>query len=261
MSDATNADKVETAQRVAISKVYDRQGITPAARNDDFRCPHLEKCKSSVRVNSQQLKFRTGTWPYVGLDYGKALVRGHPTKILFVAMERWGEDRDFAQTQTDFRKAAEERSNPHMGGTAEIMESLVDDKVRESYSLQFALTNAVKCVEVTGRARSRSTATMIDKCAEHLRVEIDILAPDLIITQGEHPKSTILNLFPLRPAPPPFSGDAGKAEIFLGEHFVVLTTPHPAHKKGWRWKLGPLPRFLQEAVNCTAAELLRFTPG
>jgi len=247
-----NPDTVGTKPRAAIRELYDRLCITPCLGLQDFRCPHLPEC--SPKPGRSDVPFHTGTWPYIGACYGQARVLGNLIRILFVAMERGGqynpaEEPTFSDTQWAFRDSAENRRNPHMGGASQLMEYLVEDKVPDVYSTQFALTNAVKCVEYTKRMNSTSTPTMIRNCAEHLRVEITLLQPHLIVTQGRHPTNTVQQLFPGLTPVAEFVGDAGRSAVLVGKRFVVLTTPHPARKIGWRWKRGPLPTFLQDAVR------------
>jgi uracil-DNA glycosylase family 4 len=252
-----DADRTKTAARTAIKRLYQRQHILPSAHQKDFRCSHLDDCSGS------RSELCTGNWPYIGAHYGEARVSGRRLRILFIAMERGGKSsyESFSQTQRGFRIYAEGLKNPHMGGTAQIMKFLVDNnKQSQLHTRQFALTNAVKCVEATGSQQSSSTATMISKCSEHLTEEIKCLKPHLVITQGCHPSQTIVELFHPK-CVKRFRGQAGKAEVRLGEHlgyhFVILTTPHPAHKPGWAWKNGPLPKFLQNAVNCAIVEVKR----
>jgi uracil-DNA glycosylase len=132
---------------------------------------------------------------------------------------------------------------------AEIMTHLVDEADPRRFSRQFALTNAVKCVEYTGRMDSGSTTTMIVNCASHLRAEIDALIPDLIITQGDHPRNAVSRLLgPLRSVAD-FADEAGRSEIRAAGSRLVVTTPHPARLTGLGWKSGGLPAFLDAAIR------------
>lgn len=257
LSDPSNSDRMETADRMAIMGLYASRGIVPCPSGGGFRCPHIATCSKMAARHGKD--FHTGTWPYVGAGYGRAHVSGHLLRILFVAMERGGtfdpfrkdapNELTFAHTQMNFRQATELRENAHMGGTSELMGCLVDDKRIGVYSTDFALTNAVKCVEFTSSQNSPSTSAMMSNCAAHLREEITLLRPHLVITQGAHPKDTLLRLFQPMRLVEQFSGQAGLAEVQVGDKFVLLTTPHAARKSGWRWKQGPLPEFLQNAVK------------
>src|ERR1051326_6816173 len=232
-------DTLVTAYRNSISELYLRNGITPCEQMEDFSCAYRSKCSS--KPPRPELVFHTGTWPYVGALYGNARVQGNPVRILFVAMERGGkftpaEEKTFADTQYDFRYSAEQSQNPHMGGVSQLMKALVDNEDKKKSSILFALTNAVKCVWGTNSMDSDSTDIMIQNCADHLQAEIAVLKPHLIITQGVHPTNTIRRLLPARTSIADFTGDAGTSSLFVCKNIVVLTTPHPARKKGWAWK-------------------------
>lgn len=261
-----STDDLETPERLATRELYERLGIVPASVADDFRCPNLADCSRLSRARGA--RFHTGTWPYVGPEYGRAVIRGRRVRILFVAMERGGshdpsEELAFKQTQYNFRVAAEERSNPHMGGVAEIMKHLVDEVDPRRYSQQFALTNAVKCVEYTGRMDSGSTTKMIKNCKSYLRAEIDALKPDLVITQGTHPRDTVCQILdPLRPLAD-FADEDGRSRsrILATGSRLIVTTPHPARLKGLGWKSGGLPAFLDAAVQRARDELVALAVG
>jgi hypothetical protein len=251
------ADRMKTAKRMAIQRLYRKQGIQPCPSAKKFGCPQKDKCFD----RADEMEFYTGTRPYIGAHYGEAKVWGRSIRVLFVAMDRGGKGfpKRFANTQGAFRTAAEEarlkgHSNAHMGGTSQLMECLVKSK---NCFQQFALTNAVKCVARTGRMDSMSNATRKKQYREHLRKEIKLLCPHLVITQGGFAGETVLKLFQTNVAEK-FSGPVrGKAEVRLSE-FVILTTPHPARMPGWKWKLEwkkGLPKFLQKAVERARIEV------
>jgi hypothetical protein len=174
-----------------------------------------------------------------------------------------GHELMFTDTQEAFRNGAERRTNWHMGGVALIMAALLDEGRSAKYSLQFALTNSVKCVlSNKENMNANLDKTMIRSCANHLWSEIEVLRPDLIITQGTHPRETVVahysDLEPLWR-----SGDqTGSAQILRRDRLIVLTTPHPARRKGLKYKRGALglgqgsmPPFWEEAIVKTRAAL------
>ncbi len=256
MENPSDIDRMETLDRLAIQKLYGARGIVPFPPSSEF-CPGcLSECNRLARLRN--VPFNTGTWPYIGAEYGKARVGGRNIKVLFVAMERGGtfqpaKEPTFAHTQMMFHERAITRGNAHMGGTSQIVEHLVGHKQAEKYSHQFALTNAVKCVKATGRQKSTSTGVMKKKCSEHLWEELQTLQPDLVITQGIHPRKRLLDLYSSLTLAWPFPDFGCQAEVFVeGAPFILLTTPHPANKPWWPWKNGPLPVFLQKAVECAS---------
>jgi hypothetical protein len=153
------ADTTQTTDRSAIRKLYEELRIAP----EDFCCKYVSQCCPPPNT------FIKGTWPYVGPEYGHAMIAGCPARVLFVGMEQCGRDRTmtFDKQQHDFRAGAETRKNRHMGGVASIMERLVDKPPPADYSLQFALTNAVKCTKKGRRSDSALTTRpiMIENCA------------------------------------------------------------------------------------------------
>jgi uracil-DNA glycosylase len=210
----------------------------------------------------------TGTWPYIGAEYGQALIRRYLVRILFVAMERGGSydpsyEPAFKDTQYNFRTAAEKRTNPHMGGVAAIMKHLVDETEPLRYSQQFALTNAVKCVEYTESMNSGSTPEMIRNCKSHLRAEIEALNPDLVKTQGTHPRHTVCQILEPIKAVADFADEAGRtrATILAARSRLIVTTPHPARLKGLGWKSAGLPPFLNAAIQKVRDALVNFATG
>lgn len=136
-----------------------------------------------------------------------------------------------------------------MGGVHLLLRDLVDERDPAVFSLQFALTNAVKCARATDRMATGVTSSMIGNCAAHLKQEIEILSPTLIITQGGHPSWTVKSLLGIKEPIATFKGDGrGMAEVFHVGDRILLTTPHPARLKGLKWRQGILPSFLREAV-------------
>jgi uracil-DNA glycosylase family 4 len=175
-------------------------------------------------------------------------------------MERGGtynplDEPRFYDTQRNFRCALLKRTNAHMGGVATILSRLVDDKAPEVHAHQYALTNAVKCVWSTGTMNSTSTPEMARNCASHLRAELDLLQPHLIVTQGGHPRHTLLGLLPELSEVAVFVGPRRKAQVFSSRRVVVLATPHPARCPGFRYKADVLPVFLEAAVARTRDEV------
>jgi uracil-DNA glycosylase family 4 len=200
----------------------------------------------------------------VGVDYGKAKIQGKQFKILFVAMDRGGDagtDKEtFETTQCSFRESTETRPNPHMGGVSLIMKELVDDKEPTVYSHQFALTNAVKCSKPSEHRKYEASEEMRKNCAFHLEKEIEVLNPDLIITQGSPPLimvKSFLNLEPLTNNPFKHLNGRGKCDIFKHESLIVLTTFHPARLKDMKWKQGTIPKYMESAIHKTQELILK----
>ena len=254
-------DRQMTANRKKLKALYSKEGIIPSKRRS-FSCSDLQSCRSAAPG-----KLITGTWAYIGTSYGRALVNGRRTRILFVAMDRGGHEGDpldLASTQSDFRNGAEKPGNAHMGGVHLLLRELVDDKDSETFARQFALTNAVKCRRASGTMRATCHEVMVANCSAHLREEIGALQPMVIITQGGHPGSTVKQFedFAGQEAIATFTHNdknLSEAKIFHSKRngFILLTTPHPTRLKGLKWAHNPrkLPQFLIDAVRRVRREL------
>ena len=98
---------------------------------------------------------------------------------------------------------------------------------------------------------------MISECAGHLLAEIYSLDPDLVVTQGGHPKDTVVSsLADLRPVREFAAPSRGRAGVHTNSRLVVLTTPHPARQAGLKWTRGLLPPFFMDAIALARMELV-----
>lgn len=246
-------DKKNTSERTAVRALYQKLGIVPESKMEDFSCPNLTNCsRSSIK---RERKFFTGNWAYVGDLYGTALVAGIPARIMVIGMDRGAvrhtARESFGKTQQQFRNGARKRWNNHMGGVDLVLSRLLDETDPNLRSRQFALTNAVKCVENTGVAKTRVTQTMIKLCSAHLAKEIELLDPDILIPQGDHPITTVTTLVGgTRLAK--FDGVRSCDEVSIvrsGERWI-LATPHGASRmKGFGWKADVMPEYYERAIE------------
>lgn len=250
-------------------------------------------CQKSVLRSGLELR-RNGDWTYVGRQYGRALVDGHPTRILFMSMDRraWMDEDminkgikfvefTFVEIQKDFRNSAlrrrggekGKRFNHHMAGVDLEMEYLLrPESCCAERCQQFALTNAVRCGWWDPRrdpknqpATSRSTEVMKNRCASHTRGIIEELSPHIVIAQGAHPRRSLCRLFALREWEV-FRNDKGAALAELrkgdiaGSPALFLLTDHPAAPRaGWFAKGKTLPKQFRDAFDL--ARRLRGTLG
>ncbi len=256
-------DTHETIDRLSIQMLYDRRGITPALQG--FGCSSLQACL--VGAAKRNREFWTGNWAYIGDCFGEARIGGIPARVLFVGMDRGAKERvdseTFAETQRAFRMGALKRWNPHMAGVAMVLERLLDEPDEEVRARQFALTNALKCVENTGRMRTAPTKTMIRNCSRHLEVEIQQLRPDIVVSQGAHPSATARTILTCGDPLHRFSGPRrGVSALYASKGCLLLTTPHPAARlKGLKWRKNRLPAFLEDAVYALKAAYVNRQPS
>lgn len=218
---------------------------------------------------------RKGDYAYVGTEYGGAPVAGKPARVLFVSMDRPGEEPHwtFKHVQDGYRHAARIRGNPHMGGVDVEMEHLVDGGTSpDERCNQFALVNSVLCGPPPVRtakgkpsARSRSTGTMRTQCQQHTKRIVQELAPDIVIAQGGWPRDSVKGLLVERKRIGPRwtnqkSGrghrwvELWKGSIEGGKPLLALLTSHPAYYPGFSWKAGRLPDELNLGIQRTREE-------
>ena len=247
-----NIDAEMTPLRIKVKNLQTQLGI--GASKGCFDCDHFTSCHASIS-NQPILK---GDWTYVGHQYGKASVGGKKAKILFVSMDRTGTGKKyekFGQTQKEFRSAAYERSNPHMGGADVELEHLLDETSSEDRCQRFALTNSVRCRPCSGYAASKSTSVMKKNCESHTEKIIQALEPDIIIAQGDNPRKSMCRLFSPRIVAKYDNGRSGRSfrsakigqgRIRQGQEVLFLLTAHPANYSGFGWKKGYLPYELQK---------------
>jgi hypothetical protein len=256
--------------RSAIIELYARLGIEPTDDSSGFGCKYFKILEAAAppaqrKECSRNRSLCCGTWPYVGLCYGVAMVSAEKRRILFVAMDRGSDCHEtaFEDTQQAFQRGAELRGNPHMGGVALIMAGLLDQGHTSGYARQFALTNAVKCVPAEQETMAANLdPIMIGNCANHLWSEIEIFRPNLIVTQGAHPRDTLLGHYSNLKIVAEFRDGPRSAQLCRSDSLVLLITPHPARQKGLKWKRGALglgqgsiPDYLENALRRTRAEL------
>ncbi|MCX6227091.1 MAG: uracil-DNA glycosylase family protein [Bacteroidia bacterium] len=247
-------DFLTTQYREAIKNLYSERKIIPTI--GEFLCERHPECESSAKV-----KLYTGNWAFVGDRYGHAKIEGISAKILFIAMDRGGHDGAanelFPGTQESFRTSIENPDNPHMGGVSLILKELVDEAPLKQLSGICALTNAIKCVKPTGMQTTHATQKMKTNCSIHLESEIQSLKPDIIITQGDHPRDTVLNLLKPNLIQQFHTTGSGKASLYItANNVIVLVTPHPARLSGMEWRNGKMPAYFYSAIAETRKKFI-----
>ena len=240
-----NIDTEMTPWRTKVKNLQTQLGI---GASGCFHCEHRVSCHAGIS-NKNILK---GDWTYVGHQYGEALVGKKKAKILFVSLDRGGQGNGyekFKATQKEFRTAAYERTNPHMGGVDVELEHLLDETTSpEDRCQQFALTNSVRCRPRFHKADSRSTPVMKQNCESHTHAIIQKLDPNIIIAQGDNPRNSMRRLFNPEIVER-YRGYGTSAEIRQSKDCLFLLTAHPAFysRRGFNWKNGYLPEGLKEA--------------
>ena len=253
----TRARRNASSAAEAISRLHRDLKIEPLP--DRFGCKCYEDCRKSLNKRLRR-RMITGNWPYVGASYGRAHIDGVHRRILVIGMDQggWGEawGTTFHQRQGDWRAAFECPDHAHTGGTCLIIQRLMNNKERGNLrrvASAFAHTNSVKCSprKVEGQGmRSESTAEMRQNCQRHLKREIGLLKPDLVIAEGMQTTAMVREVLELPDADWRFKERGGKnyCEVYQGQP-TILAVPHPARKKGLRWSKGELPSYYLDAID------------
>lgn len=209
---------------------------------DNFNCRNSKKCFEGLNISEG----RRGSEAHVGSNYGE------PFKVLIVSLDRGKEAENIDNRTKEIEGLREEVLNPHMKGTLATLKVILSDvKVNEDVELfrQFAMINAAKCC--IGLNMNQAPWRFFKNCMDYTRGEIEILEPDVIITQGRRAADVFGLLYPdLK--------DKGewykrKGEISLNNKKVLVTCfAHPS-ARGNKWK-NEWKRFVKEGLPKIIAE-------
>ena len=190
----------------------------------DFRCEHRAICQSGLlltppnaereNVAQWQNTFTEARSAYVGNRYGEVFPR-----LLFVSLDPRSalkhDDPDYnfiaPETRTPLGvRAGMERvmgllsdgrdtsRRPRLGGTNALAERILREfptAPKEGHVMQFyAHTNAAKCC-MNKPGGKEADRILFKNCRGYLRGEINIMSPDIIVTQGGKAKRGIKHAF------------------------------------------------------------------
>lgn len=226
----------------ALRAFYDQAGIGVKS----FTCPHQEFCTSAASPRP----LSHGMEAHVGSKYGVS------PRVVVVSLDSGGDSNDLRERREIIEGLVFQELNPHMKGTTELLEiilsyALPDDANPYEY---FAMTNAAKC-SGSDDSSDKVPWDLYKKCQHYSFRELEILEPDLIITQGNYAFSTLgtTQEFPLERV----RAACNKMDIssFVQDWLIALTneylrvlivkevgpvtvlrTPHPSARDG-RWQL------------------------
>ena len=204
---------------IQLESHYRERGIYPAT-GPDFKCKHVADCRDEMPFTPLDATlsspwrdtFTPGHSAMVGEYYEKASPR-----ILFVALDLGtvllDEDRDYSYVRPESRGPAAVRKNhermvslvlagksrarrPTLRRTNQLAEALlcglpgIPEKPGGDFMRFCARANAVKCC-MNRANRAQAHKRLYENCREYLREEIEILAPDIIVSQGEMVKEAM----------------------------------------------------------------------
>lgn len=169
---------------IELKSYLDCQGISA----NNFKCKHFECCKGDSD------NFTKAKEAYIGTEY----VKNRLPRVLFVSLDSGSGDaepekrtmeaaRDWEQTECDPLTI----ETPHWYETHELAWRMLR-KYDPSLQLKnicpyFAHTNSAKCCQNKAR-NAQADDRMFENCREYLPKEIEILNPDILVTQGKKAK-------------------------------------------------------------------------
>ena len=238
----------------------------------NFDCPHFARCRQGMRLTPEDARtekdalntFTQAKSALVGKHYEHTTPR-----LLFVSLDPGSAihiTHSFASPRSRTPEALQHHPKfelevlrkkrkthwIHTNTMAYVIYSICGIrpyKITDT-SDYFSHVNAFKC-SVNKPGRSKASSWLFNNCRWYLRGEIDVLSPDVIITQGKEAMEGIELAFQI-------SGKRGECQtinLSNGKRALWLPTHHPARKdnsfkmqmeKEWGYAGRPWVRFAQE---------------
>jgi len=236
-----------------VSDYYQQQRISPAGLAK-FGCRHKPECRRVARENGGGEPFVCGRAAGISSGYERRVPR-----VLILSAD-WGRDRGSSPRERELgamrQRMESEAHDPERSRRTsqwreecEIAKHVLGCSLREAPTFM-ARTNSLKCCANMPNSR-QAPQRMFDNCREYLRAEIELLSPDILVTQGERAQAVVENEFGRtieflrRWISNDRSGGIGKwsvAHISLGQRRLL-------------WVRAPFPRSM--SYHPTASELDR----
>lgn len=171
-----------------LKKYYFSKGIL----STNFTCQFKESCQA----NNQN--FNGPKSSFVGSEYEKGIL----PRILFISLDpafsnsepesRTPEAvRDYEENQRDFSKL---KKNRHWYRTHElawyILKKYKSDLTIEQTTKYFAHVNSAKC-SMNNPGHKKAKKRLFDNCRGYLKGEMEVLKPDVIVSQGNEAKEGV----------------------------------------------------------------------
>lgn len=186
-----------------LDRYYQEQGISA----NDFRCKHIDACKS-VCKHDQMVSLPES---YVGPEYEA----GTLPRLLFVSSDTneaswvngmaagWGSLRDVREDKLQWHRWS--GANTHWQKTLDFAGSLLAPFAIERLSKNIASDKVVEYIAHANSARCKDSTIgakeghpmMATNCRELLLGEVMIMQPDIIVTQGARARNSLAGAFPV----------------------------------------------------------------
>ena len=212
-----------------LTDYYRSNGISAV----DFNCPHHSSCS----MNFQQT-FTTAKESFVSSGY----VSHKLPRVVFISLDSGSAESDpNLKTLESVRMWEEENENvlglhknKHWYRTHELAYTLLRN-FKDDFGLQeakhyFAHINSAKCCE-NKPGREQASQILFDNCRRLIPGELEILDPDIIITQGKWGKLAIDRVFPQLVSPDYIPESLSEVKVIvINNHPVIwIETFHPRY--------------------------------
>lgn len=213
----------------ALRDYYSENGIAA----DNFSCPHAPECSAkagedftTAREPGLGVKYLSRELPrlcMVSLDPGRLdepsplTVRQEPADV-----DQWDANRHWPQTHVL---------------ASELLQVFDPDVGPDEAALYFAHTNAVRCCENRPGGK-QARWTLYENCQPYLRRELEILSPDIVVTQGKNARWSVRASFEDDEVEEAEEGDVTYWFLPLGDQKRApwFHTHHPRYGGYWTQK-------------------------
>jgi len=237
---------------------YRKQGISAVS----FNCENRSECSVGCKPND----FVTTREAFVGSEYEKCTL----PRLLFVSLDagdeypgREPEQRTLQAMRTEEEVGCNPNRLPkgkHWYETHALAHQFLEPIARarlgrsvpfEEIHRYFAHTNSAKCKNLAMGTRE-GIAVLFKNCRRFIAGEVEILCPDILVTQGRWAREAVSAAFPvLRQEQMPDHPEYGYEIIDLADREVIkFNTAHQrAFGRFWREKKVAYPWYAQAAVD------------
>lgn len=212
-----------------LTTYYRKHGISAL----DFNCPYFSTCSKNFPST-----FTTAKESFISSKY----VTHELPRIVFVSLDSGSAETDpVLKTLESVRRWEEEgenvlglHRNKHWYRTHELaytlLRNFVDDFRLEEARHYFAHVNSAKCCE-NKPGREQASQILFDNCRRFIPGELEILDPDIIITQGKWGKITIDRVFPQLVSSDYITESLSEVKVIvINNHPVIwIETFHPRY--------------------------------
>lgn len=218
-----------------LKSYYNAEGISA----ENFKCPHLGSCSSF-----DPQKFTTAKEAFVSTGY----VDNVFPRVLFLSLDSGSASKNpIEKTLESVRRQEEFDCNPltlpknkHWYRTHElaylIVRNFIPDLKLEDAKHYFAHTNSAKCCQ-NNPGRAQAADVLFSNCRPFIPGEIEILAPDILITQGKWAELVVRQGFRPFSAKEAMNNQEIPDEVFIiqlrQKSAIWLQLYHPNQKNGF----------------------------